>query len=841
MLMPATRAKKLLLLTILALAAGLSAFQPATPPDDGLLPRLARQLGNYLLAARQEKAYLHLDRPVYGTGETIWFSAYVVDAAQHQLDSLSQVLHVDLVSPEKRVVARRTLRLKGGRSSGDLLIADTLAPGTYVLRAYTNWMRNAGDEFVYSRRLSIWPASPIGPQEASVPNAPTTPAGKARAAAAARPDVQFFAEGGDLVEGLPAVVAFKATDASGRSLSVRGQLLNAQNVVLTTFASRHAGMGRFGLVPGTGQRYHARVTLPDGSTTDYPLPAVQASGYTLHVVDGGETFLVEARYRGPAGAAAPGPVQLFTQVRGAAAYPGPRALVGDVPAAWRMPKKSYPAGIVHFTLFDAAGTPRAERLAFVTSEAGGLRVSITPDQPSYGPHAPVQLTVRVADAAGQPVAATLSLGVNDAALGALDSNAETIASSLLLTSDLTGFVESPGYYFRAPSAATAQHLDDLLLTQGWRRFVWKTVLAGQAAATRFSPEQELSLVGQVVSENGQRPIPNSQLTFLQTRPAKNITTATTGPDGRFAFVGIPVTDTALITLQARRAQGGSNVIILPDAGPVPAAQPLPLLPPLATAPPAVATLVRRSRQVQAAELDQHPERANMRNITLANVAVTAKRETVPRDDPRRLYGTTGGTVVNFANDVSMQTGGNVLQMLQGRVSGLTISGTPPNLTVQIRNQGTPLIILDGQRVDIDAISTIVPSDVESVEIFKGSEAAIFGGNGGAIAIYTKRADPNYKGPNKGPAPGVAVIRLPGFYPAREFYSPRYSSLLTNPPADPRTSTLYWNPEVRTNAKGEAEVHFFTADGSGTFEAVAEGLGQSGQPGRGSSTFSVKGK
>ena len=182
-------------------------------------------------------------------------------------------------------------------------------------------------------------------------------------------------------------------------------------------------------------------------------------------------------------------MQLFTQVRGAAAYPGPRALVGDVPAAWRMPKKSYPAGIVHFTLFDAAGTPRAERLAFVTSEAGGLRVSITPDQPSYGPHAPVQLTVRVADAAGQPVAATLSLGVNDAALGALDSNAETIASSLLLTSDLTGFVESPGYYFRAPSAATAQHLDDLLLTQGWRRFVWKTVLAGQAAATRFSPEQ----------------------------------------------------------------------------------------------------------------------------------------------------------------------------------------------------------------------------------------------------------------------------------------------------------------------------------------------------------------
>ena len=839
MLMPAARAKQVLLLTTLALATGLSAFC-LRPPDDGLLPRVARQLTDYLLAARQEKAYLHLDRPVYGTGETIWFSAYVVDAAQHQLDSLSQVLHVDLLSPEKRVVARRTLRLKGGRSSGDLLIADTLAPGTYVLRAYTNWMRNAGDEFVYSRRLNIWPASPIGPQEAMVPNAPTTPAGKARAAAAARPDVQFFAEGGDLVEGLPAVVAFKATDASGRSLNVRGQLLNAQNVVLTTFASRHAGMGRFGLVPGAGQRYHARVTLPDGSTTDYPLPAVQPSGYSLHVVDGGENFLVEARYRGLTGAVAPGPVQLLTQVRGIVAYPGPRPLVGDVPAAWRMPKKNYPAGIVHFTLFDAAGTPQAERLAFVPNEAAGLRVSITPDQPSYGAHAPVQLTVRVADATGQPVAATLSLGVNDAALGTLDPNAETIASNLLLTSDLTGYVESPGYYFRSPAPATAQHLDDLLLTQGWRRFVWKTVLAGQAPATRFQPEQELSLVGQVVSEHGQRPIPNSQLTFLQTRPTKNVTTATTGTDGRFAFVGIPVIDTALITLQARRAQGGSNVLILPDNGPLPAAQPLPMLPSLAAAPPAIATLVRRSRQVQAAELDLHPERA-IRNINLANVAVTAKRETVPRDDPRRLYGATGGTVINFANQPSMQTGSSVLQMLQGRVAGLSISGNPPNMTVQIRNSGSPVFVLDGQRVDVDVINSLSPSDIESVEVFKGTEAAIFGSSGGAIAIYTKRADPNYKGPNKGPAPGIATVKLPGFYPTREFYSPRYSALLTNPPADSRVSTLYWNPELRTNAKGEAEVHFFTADGGGTFEAVAEGLGRGGQPGRGSSTFSVKGK
>lgn len=808
------------------------------PAEEGLIQRIARQLSEFYTAARGEKAYLHLDRPVYATGETIWFSAYVVDAARHQLDSLSQVLHVDLVSPERGVVARRTLRLQGGRASGDLDIADSLAAGTYVLRAYTSWMRNAGDEFIYSRRLSIWPASPLGPPDGPA-QAATGKNGKGLSLGLRRPDVQFFPEGGYLVDGLPGVVACKATDASGRGVDVRGQILNAQNaVVVATFSSRHGGMGRFPLVPGVGQRYHAHFTLPDGSTADYPLPAAQPSGYTLHVVETSEKFLVEARYRGTA--PAPGPVQLLTEVRGVVAYPGPRSLTGETAVTWQMPKKNYPNGIVHFTLFDGLGTPQCERLAFVQNGPAGLKITVTPDQASYGPHAPVQLTVRVADAAGQPVAANLSVAVSDAGLSALDPNAETIASNLLLTSDLVGYVEKPGYYFRDQSVGTAQALDDLLLTQGWRRFVWKEVLAGQAPTVLFNPEHGIVLAGQVVSEHGNRPIANSQLTFLQMKPVKNLATATTDGRGRFSFSGFAVQDTAVITLQARRSQGGSNVIIRPDGGPATTGPSLPALPSLAAAPAGVAAFVRRSRQAQAADLDLHPERA-IRNINLGNVAVTAKREAVPSDDPRRLYGATGGTVVDFANMPAAQSGMNLLQMLQGRVAGLTVSGNPPNMSVQIRGQGSPQFILDGQKVDIDFISNIPSSDVESVEIFKGPEAAIFGGSGGAIAIYTKRANRNYKGADMAPAPGIATVRLAGFYQAREFYQPRYNALLTNPPADPRTSTLYWNPTVRTNANGEAELHFFTADGSGTFQAVVEGVSRDGQPAQGAGTMVVRGK
>jgi hypothetical protein len=184
----------------------------------------------------------------------------------------------------------------------------------------------------------------------------------------------------------------------------------------------------------------------------------------------------------------------------------------------------------------------------------------------------------------------------------------------------------------------------------------------------------------------------------------------------------------------------------------------------------------------------------------------------------------------------------IFSILQGRVAGLTISGSPPNQSIQIRGQGTPLIILDGVRTDVDMINSLTSVDVEAVEVYKGVEAAIFGGSGGAIAIFTKRGNKNYKGPLPGGPrenPSLAIVKLPSYYQAREFYRPRYGAPVLNAPeADPRRLTIYWNPGLQTDSKGVAEFTFYTADGSGNFQATAEGLTLTGEPGRGTGTIYV---
>jgi hypothetical protein len=822
---------------LLGLVAGLVGFRLLPTDDLEVLRRIVLSVQQFYDKGRPETVYLHLDKNTYTAGETVWLRAYVADAARHRLDTLSRVLHVELLSDRQQLVSRRTLELRGGLGSGDLMLADTLTPGTYLLRAYTTWMRNAGPDFFYTRRLQVWPAAPA---EAVPENRPafrraTAQAQRRTARVSHPPDVQFFAEGGNLVAGLDNVVAFKAVDYAGSSLPVAGQVLDGQGQAVATFQSRHGGMGTLHFTPAAGQRYRAAFSTPALAALSVPLPAVQASGYVLQVVPGADDFTVTIRQQGGAG----GPVLLLGQVGSTVGYIGRGVVQGQEAFMAHVPKSKFASGIVHFTLFDGEGRPLAERLAFARNQ-GALRVSLTPDRTSYGAHQPVRVRVAVADASGRPVATQLSLAVVDA--DAISASADNIAARLLLTADLAGYVEEPGYYFQNPSPETDQALDDLLLTQGWRRFAWPAVLAGQAPSQEFGVERSLSVLGQVTRPDG-KPLAQSTLSFLMAKPSKQLFSTVTDAEGRFLFTDFGGCDTVRATLQARSERGKRNVLITLDQGPAWPTRPLPLLP--AEIPAALAPVIRRSQEGYATE-NQYLLSTGQ-SVRLANVAVAGQR--APVDDPRRLYPVTSSLVVVDMNDIpTARNGGTtVLQALQSRVPGLTVSGSEPNITVSMRGNrsfsgaNSPLIILDGTRTTITALAFYQAVDIERVEILKPGNATIFGSEGvdGVIAVYTRRGNVHYD-TRKEAVPGVLSLKLPGYNCPRQFYAPRYGAGAPAPTRpDPRRTTLYWAPTVRTDASGQAEIAFYTSDATGSFRVVAEGISGAGQPALGSGILEVK--
>ena len=102
----------------------------------------------------KEKIYVHLDKPYYYPGETIWFKGYV-KFDNPAIDSLSGVVYAELIDPHDRVVLAKTLKIDSGSFYNDFVLSDTLQRGNYYLRAYTNFDRNFGDENLFAKPLFI--------------------------------------------------------------------------------------------------------------------------------------------------------------------------------------------------------------------------------------------------------------------------------------------------------------------------------------------------------------------------------------------------------------------------------------------------------------------------------------------------------------------------------------------------------------------------------------------------------------------------------------------------------------------------------------------------------------
>ena len=141
-----------------------------------------------------EKTYLHTDKPHYAIGETIWYSAYLVNGQTHLPDADSQVLYVELWDPTQRRVSQQQLYIPEGQAGGEINTNVDWEPGTYSLRAYTQFQRNGKTELFFQRSIELLPL--IGPVGLSGEALRTTADLGNTGAATLRPlDIQFMPEG----------------------------------------------------------------------------------------------------------------------------------------------------------------------------------------------------------------------------------------------------------------------------------------------------------------------------------------------------------------------------------------------------------------------------------------------------------------------------------------------------------------------------------------------------------------------------------------------------------------------------------------------------------------------
>lgn len=868
--------------------------------DADPLQHLIIQLNKWMSVHPQEDVYLQLDKPYYAAGGDIWFKAYVTAGSNHQLSGISGVLNVELIDDRDSVKQRLKLPVVSGLSWGDFQLPDTLKEGNYRIRAYTNWMRNAGEAYFFDKTIAISNVianqvftetdytygTQNGTQQVNAhikytnmdgtayANLPVIyrvqlgnkniAAGKGQTdangnlnisfnnpkeakgerivtdlkltdkstikkiilvkATSANVDIQFFPEGGNLIFGNETKMAFKAVAADGLGTEIKGVVTDNYNKQVAVFNSNQLGMGVFNFKPENGKTYKAVVAYADGSANTIDLPTALNSGYSLTVDDDGNNVIVKMTPGAEVekSTSTTEVINLIAQSRGAICFAG-KSNAGSKSFSTVIPKSKFPTGIVQFTLFNSLGEPLNERLVFIKNH-DELKLNVVTDKQEYGPRGKVKIELDAKNENNEAAVGSFSVAVTNESEVAVDENESSILSGLLLTTDIRGYIEHPGYYFAHDDEKTNADLDALMLTQGYHRFEWKQVLADNFAPATYAPEKSLQISGRLKNLLG-KPIVNGKVTLFTANQSVFMIDTVTDSEGRFTFKNLVFKDSIRFLIQGRSAKDHKNLQVELDN--------------------VSQQQVGQNKNAPNLEVNVNSKISSFLKNSKAAYDIGIKNGTINSSIALKEVVIRDTKIQAVKNSSNLNGPGNADQVimpdvfsgcakiadcLQGRISGVVFRNDTPFST---RNLNRPMqVILDGVYVDGVVLGSLNPGDVSSVEVLRNIQyTSIYGGRGGngVLIITTKAGNGSYNYQQY--TPGVITFMPKGYSKVREFYSPKYDDPQTSSKTPDLRSTVYWKPNIITNKEGKASFEFFNADTKGTYRVVVEGIDDYGNLGR----------
>src|SRR5690606_3883943 len=550
--------------------------------------------------ATSEKIYLQLDKDIYTGGSTIWFKSIVTTSLDNRPTNISGVLYVELINPEETILEKKLIKLEKGIGNGHFDLPQKLPVGSYLIRAYTQWNKNFGDDFFFEKYIQIITTSNEKKQENAISNITKVKDenGESRLTARLNPfiidslhknklpiyvtidskkdsltlkkdnednyfldyplptesqlatlefissnnkkhsklvvlneeflDLQFFPESGELVHGLSSKVGFKALNAYGLGIRVKGNIVTVDNEILTTFESNALGMGSFILTQiDSSKTYYAKIFNKTENTENlYPLPKPVTLGNTLAISEKDRIISVElaSNYMKTDS------VYLDISFKETPLY-NLNAPLKNGNIKFLVSANSLPEGIIVFKMIDSKNQVVAERLYFNKQLGKPLAIEISPNKTIYNKREMTSLEINTKNSSGNPVISNTSiLVINKEQLGALQQKRDNILSYFLLSSELKGNIENPGFYFEN-NLDRSDDLEALMLTQGWRKYKYQK----PTNMRKFYPEVSLNVSGHVTAAMSKNRRREADITMMTFGESKDIYVHTTDSLGNFRF------------------------------------------------------------------------------------------------------------------------------------------------------------------------------------------------------------------------------------------------------------------------------------------------------------------
>ena len=413
--------------------------------------RLEKQFQGYAF----DQIYLQTSKDIYETGEDLWFKAYQLDSRSMGLSGRSQTLYLQLITPHDSVVWQEKYPIINGISEGHIYLDAKLPIGNYQLEAYSRYSFYEDS----TKHLESLPIISCRSIKLVTEIAKHTPMPTPKDSTIC---FELFPEGGNLLHGVSGRLAFKATNGKGLPVSVEGMLMEDEKNI-SALKSFHDGMGSILFTPDGDKKYH--VMLSNG--VRYELPTIYRSGISLHLrkQNNSELEFIISQQQG----ASPQRIYLMGQMRGVVSCVAQGVLKESLKV--KIPTLEFPyQGIAEFTLYNEAMQPMAERLVYLHT-GKQLQIKTTLSKQRFATREKVTLKINVSDDSGNPVQTNLGISIYDKAYQDI-CNPTNMLSHCYLSSQIKGHIHYPTYYFDSDNKKRKEHLDLLLLTQGWRRYIW---------------------------------------------------------------------------------------------------------------------------------------------------------------------------------------------------------------------------------------------------------------------------------------------------------------------------------------------------------------------------------
>ncbi len=783
------------------------------------LTRLNAQTTNNQMKLFFEKAYLHLDREYYVIGDDIWFKAYLFNGQTNNPIYTSNNLYVELIAPNAAVVYRDVLRLENGVGNGDFRLSDSLGAGTYHIRAYTNWMRNFGDNFIYDREIKIGNKS-VALLDASKNNTTTSKGSSSKASATTKEvcKLQFFPEGGSLVTDVTSLVAFKAEDGLGKGVAVKGDIIDSKGKVTASFKSNNLGLGSFTLTPIADEMYDVKAVVTATNkpiNSDMALPLSKGLVLSLKDID---TAFVQVTIKTNKSTVASLQNSLLTieaKHTGRKYFEDTMRLTGET-LSIKMPKAKLPQGVAVITLLDEKRRPNSERLFYI-EKAPTLNISVVTNKKSYTTQENTIVNINTLDIEGHPLKANLSMAVVDAAI--VPTNSSNMVNYMYLQSDIKGNIEQADRYFDKTNKDRQKELDLLLLTQGWRDFIWLR-LAQQGISIKYIPEGGITISGKVKREFGEKPLANMNITLFANQATGNKLFSTqSDTTGHYFFDGVNITGTSRIKVVSKDNKGKKGGFITVDELfnnqlPVKTIDYTNLL--------IDTTSSFKSFSASASQRVVDLEKARLLEVgELPGVTVVSKKEKV------KMLGFSPVMDAGYIDSVFTPDGLDMKRYetlenyLVHKINGAQLDVENGGIYFGAKNKSRPRFVVDNredlfERLDyytlpVNVITKIVVQHLVSV-----------GDSMGDVYVVNLTLKPEA---NQQASPDLVSKDVTGYYQARSFYVPQFKANLANANF---LTTLFWKSDIQTE-NGNAKVVFSNKTASPKWRIVIEGITENGLP------------